>query len=186
MLVTRRFDRVGAGSIHVEDFAQVLGRYPNEKYSVAENYETLARILNAISARSSDDALEFTRRLVVSILIGNSAFHLKNIALIYPDGRTPILAPAFDLTAAIQYASDDRLALAIAGERDVRHITEDTFIAYARLADLPPKAVIRCVRDTVRQAYASWPRILFAAPMDTDTKRRVLARLAQLPLASRH
>ena len=41
-LAVRRFDRPSAGErVHIEDFAQILGLYPEQKYAGA-NYETLA------------------------------------------------------------------------------------------------------------------------------------------------
>ena len=47
----------------------------------------------------------------------------------------------------------------------------------------PVKAVTRTVREAIERAKVQWPRQLFALPLDVDRKRRILARLSQLPIA---
>lgn len=42
------------------------------------------------------DVQEFVRRFVAFILMGNTDAHLKNWALLYPDGVTPQLSPLYD------------------------------------------------------------------------------------------
>ena len=89
-LAIRRFDRSPEGRIHVEDFAQVLGLYPERKYERA-SYRNIAQ---ALWIRSGEEAIvEFMRRLIFTVLIGNADMHLKNWSLIYPDQVTPNLAP---------------------------------------------------------------------------------------------
>lgn len=61
-LAIRRFDRPEPGRrIHMEDFAQILGLYPEGKYD-AYNYETLARLIFALTGKPGLD--EFILRLV--------------------------------------------------------------------------------------------------------------------------
>nr|WP_308324597.1 HipA domain-containing protein [Klebsiella pneumoniae] len=42
--------------------------------------------------------------------ICNGAMHLKNWSLIYPDKRTPQLAPAYDLVSTIHYLKGEETA----------------------------------------------------------------------------
>ena len=86
-LAVRRFDRPHARErIHMEDFAQVFGVYPENKYRKA-SYGSIARVL---WLEAGDEAVtEYTRRLAFNVLIGNADAHLKNWSLIYPDRRTP-------------------------------------------------------------------------------------------------
>jgi serine/threonine-protein kinase HipA len=93
-LAVRRFDRPNGGErVHIEDFAQVFGVYPENKYRKA-SYGNIARVL---WIEAGEEAVaEYTRRLVFNVLIGNADAHLKNWSLIYPDRRTPQLAPAYD------------------------------------------------------------------------------------------
>jgi serine/threonine-protein kinase HipA len=182
ILMVRRFDRQTTGRIHTEDLAQVLGRRPTERHTSLESYDTVARILVELTGARIESALELVRRLVVSILIGNSHLHLKNIALVYPDGRIPELAPAFDMLALPGEAGEVSLAHPLARERDPNAMSIDTFKRFAARVGLPVKAVTRTVRDTIGRAKDEWPRMLFTLPLDVERKRRILGRLVQLPI----
>ncbi|WP_250847934.1 HipA domain-containing protein, partial [Escherichia coli] len=57
---------------------------------------------------------EFIRRLVFNALTGNADMHLKNWSLIYPDGRTPKLAPGYDFLSTTLYIPDENAALKLA------------------------------------------------------------------------
>src|SRR5260370_33669658 len=72
----------------------------------------MAGIVNELAGE--EGVAEFIRRLVFTIGIGNADMHAKNWSLIYPDGRTPRLAPAYDFGAALRYIQGDVLALNLA------------------------------------------------------------------------
>ena len=114
-LAVQRFDRVpGGGSVHMEDFAQVFGLFPDDKY----RHRSYANIASVLWAESGEEAVyEFVRRLVFSVLIGNADMHLKNWSLLYPDTRTPVLSPAYDFVATLPYIPGDELALSFGGSR---------------------------------------------------------------------
>ncbi|NQZ07623.1 MAG: type II toxin-antitoxin system HipA family toxin, partial [Algicola sp.] len=63
----KRFDRDGNKRIHMEDFAQVLVKYPQNKYKAA-NYETIGSIIYQFCVDCIADAQQFARRLLVNIL----------------------------------------------------------------------------------------------------------------------
>ena len=90
-LAVERFDRLADGSrVHMEDFAQVFGLYPNDKYK----HKSYANIASVLWAETGQEATyEFVRRVVFSVLIGNADMHLKNWSLLYPDRRTLVLSP---------------------------------------------------------------------------------------------
>ena len=74
--ITKRFDRLKDGSaVHIEDFGQIFGIYPRDKYKKA-NYANIAEVIAAEGA--ADDAAEFIRRLTFDVLIGNADMHVKN------------------------------------------------------------------------------------------------------------
>jgi len=96
-LAVERFDRgPGGRRIHMEDFAQVFGVFPGDKYD-HRSYANIAAVLWAETG--SEGTYEFVRRLVFSVLIGNADMHLKNWSVLYPDGRAPVLSPAYDYVA---------------------------------------------------------------------------------------
>jgi len=76
----KRFDRSQGQAIHIEDFAQVFGVYPQDKYKTA-SMRNIAQVLG-IEGNELDIA-EFIRRLVFNTLIGNADMHLKNWSVIY-------------------------------------------------------------------------------------------------------
>ncbi len=57
--MVRRFDRTDAGRVHMEDFAQVFGLFPEDKYA-RKSYANIASVLWAEAAE--DDRYEFVRR----------------------------------------------------------------------------------------------------------------------------
>lgn len=154
-LAVRRFDRSDDGDrVHIEDFAQVVGAYPEQKY-LAAGYREIAEV---IGREIGDDAvIEFIRRLVFCALIGNGDAHLKNWSLIYPDGRNPKLAPAYDLVSTIAYADDDRMALQwLGGARRFTDLSEDLLARLASGARLPQRLVVRTGRELVERFLAVW------------------------------
>ncbi len=156
-LAVRRFDRSDDGvRVHIEDFAQVLGAYPEQKY-LAAGYREIAEV---IGREIGDDAvIEFVQRLVFCALIGNGDAHLKNWSLIYPDGRNPQLAPAYDLVSTIAYADDDRMALRwLGGARRFTDLSEDLLARLASGARLPQRLVVRAGCELVERFLAVWER----------------------------
>ena len=119
VLLVRRFDRTPNGArVHTEDFAQVFGRYPSDKYTGAAYHNIAAALISGVSF---DAAIEFVRRLAFAAITGNGDMHLKNWSLLYPgDGRTPVLAPVYDVLSTIPYLPKDGLALSLAGEKSFK------------------------------------------------------------------
>jgi len=150
-LAVERFDRAAGGRrIHMEDFAQVFGVFPETKYK-GRSYANIASVLWAETGEAG--TYEFVRRLVFSVLIGNADMHLKNWSLLYPDGRTPILSPAYDFVATLPYIPNDSLALTFGGSRSLSGITLDQVRRFADTAGLP---VWDIVRETVERAAEAW------------------------------
>ena len=152
-LAIKRFDRTENGPVHIEDFAQVFGVFPDDKYK-KRNYRSIAEVL-AIETTDADVA-EYFRRLVFSTLIGNADMHLKNWSLIYPDGRTPMLAPAYDFLSTIPYIKDDSAALNYARTRKMVELSIDELRYMAAKARIPEKLVVSTARETVDRFRSVW------------------------------
>ena len=153
-LVVERFDRAAGGQrVHMEDFAQVFGEFPDDKYK----HHSYANIASVLWAETGDEpTYEFVRRLVFSVLIGNGDMHLKNWSLLYPDGRTPTLSPAYDFVATFVYLPGDKLALSFGGERGLSEITMDQVRRFADKARLPASPVWRIVQETKERTIGAW------------------------------
>jgi serine/threonine-protein kinase HipA len=155
VLLVRRFDRGADGTrVHMEDFAQVFGRYPSEKYTGAA-YHNIAAALN--SGVSFDAAIEFVRRLALTVITGNGDMHLKNWSLLYPgDGRTPTLSPVYDMLSTIPYIPKDGMALSLAGEKSFKALTPERWRSFANRSRLPEGAVVTAVAETVAAVRDTW------------------------------
>jgi serine/threonine-protein kinase HipA len=95
---------------------------------------------------------------VFNVLIGNGDAHLKNWSLIYLDGRTPTLAPAYDLVGTVAYLPNQRLALSVGGTKDFGKVDTDRLRSFAERAGLPTRAVVKIARETSQAVRDLWPR----------------------------
>lgn len=178
--MVRRFDRTETGRVHIEDFAQVLGAYPARKYK-GHNYETIAKILYAVSGRPALE--EFLRRLIFIVAIGNADAHLKNWSLIYPDGVMAELSPAYDLVSTIQYASvDRRLGLNFAGSKRFEDVSMSGFERLAGILELGKEEVTRIVEAGLENIIRAWMALRADLPIPEPFKRRIEEHWSLVPL----
>jgi serine/threonine-protein kinase HipA len=152
-LAVKRFDRTPQGPVHMEDFAQVFGVYPDDKYEKA-SYRNIAEV---IAAEAGNEAIaELIRRLVFNTLIGNADMHLKNWSLIYPDRRNASLSPGYDFVSTIHYINDDKAALSYGRTKRMDKFSRDELRYMAGKARLPEKLVLDAAGETVARFHASW------------------------------
>lgn len=152
----KRFDREGEQRIHVEDFAQIFNQHPADKYKNVSYANMLAGIWRAMGEEQSK---EFVRRLIFSIGIGNADMHLKNWSVIYRDGKTPRLAPAYDYVSTIAYIPNDRLALTIAKTKEWEKIDGALLERFARRAGVPRGVVLRAADDMIERMKSEWRNV---------------------------
>jgi len=181
-LAVERFDRLPGGErIHIEDFAQVFGVYPEEKYRRA----SARNIAQVIAAEGTmHDAEEFVRRLVFNALIGNADMHLKNWSLMYPDRITAALAPGYDFVSTIAYLPDDKAALKFSRTKRFDEFTEDELAHLAAKALLPEKLVLDRARETVDLFHQHWTAEKHNLPLSADTVRAIDEHVRRVPLAA--
>jgi serine/threonine-protein kinase HipA len=162
----RRFDRSAEGPIHVEDFAQVFGVFADDKYDNA----SYRQILSVLAIETDENSIaEFIRRLTYSVLIGNSDMHLKNWSLIYPDGRRPTLAPAYDLVATVAYIPEEDSALKFHRSRDWRSFNYKELEVIADRAKVPTRLVVSTAKETAERFDDVWRREKTNLPFSHDT-----------------
>lgn len=170
-LAVERFDRGPGGQrIHMEDFAQVFGVFPTEKYE-RRSYANIARVLWAETGEAG--TYEFVRRLAFAVLIGNADMHLKNWSVLYPDGRTPVLAPAYDYVATLPYLPGDRLALSFGDSRSVQEIRPEQLRRLADTARLPVSPLSGLVADTVARTVDAWRTLEEKALLPADLRAAI-------------
>jgi serine/threonine-protein kinase HipA len=186
-LAVKRFDRTPEGRVHIEDFAQVLNLSPRRKYG-ATNFDTIGHFVGATCP--TEDLDEFLRRLVFMLAIGNSDAHAKNWSLIYPDGRSTRLAPAYDLVAISYYETLDRrlsrkLALKLAGASDPEEVDKERFRRFAERIEIDEDHVLGVVSEQVDRIQAVWDDLTAEPPagaLNPDVAKVIQERLQTLPL----
>ncbi|MGM0634057.1 MAG: type II toxin-antitoxin system HipA family toxin [Pseudomonadota bacterium] len=179
-LAVKRFDRMADGTpVHMEDFAQIFSVFPEEKYGAA-SYRNIASVLGIETGE--EDIAEFIRRLVFNTLIGNADMHLKNWSLIYPDGRRPVLAPAYDFVSTIAYIRDETAALKYARTKKMRELSINELAYLAGKAHLPETLVIRTARQTVEAFMDSWGQAKEELPIDERVSAGMDAHIERLAI----
>jgi serine/threonine-protein kinase HipA len=170
-LAVQRFDRAPGGErIHMEDFAQVFGLSPDNKYD-HRSYANIASVLWAETGQAS--TYEFVRRLVFSVLIGNADMHLKNWSLLYPDRRTPVLSPAYDFVSTLPYLPNDKLALNFGHSRSLSEITVDQVRRFADTARMPASPLWQIVNETADQTVTAWEKLEQASLLPNDMRAAI-------------
>ncbi|WP_374467696.1 type II toxin-antitoxin system HipA family toxin, partial [Ferrovibrio sp.] len=178
-LAVKRFDRGSEGPIHIEDFAQVFGVSPNDKYKHA----TYRRIAQVLGIETGDAGVaEYIRRLVFSTLIGNADMHLKNWSLIYPDRRTPALSPAYDLLSTIPYIDDETAALKYSRTKKMAEVSKDELRHLAAKAMLPEKLVLDTAMETVSRFREIWAAEKAHLPLEKKVIDAVEAHADRIPI----
>ena len=182
ILAVRRFDRAPNGQrVHIEEFAQVLQYEPKRKYGqgLMTDYPAMLRVLDRLSSRPAQDVQEFVKRLVAFILMGNVDAHLKNWALIYPDGITPQLAPLYDpvcVTALFESVPPTDYGVNRAIDATVRTFDAHQLEALLKIAGLQRVSrLVSIAKQTVKRAQADWPKVLKNAP--PSVQRAVTERI---------
>jgi serine/threonine-protein kinase HipA len=188
-LAVRRYDRDAPGRVHCEDFAQVLGVWPEDKYT-GSNYTEVAQVLLALFGE--EGVAELLRRLLINELLGNSDMHLKNIGLRYPDGRTPELPGAYDIVAYAAYGRRMGHAMSLLpqargakpqvkadpaapppGHAQLSPAVLRQLCTTLRIPERPMAAVLRRV---IAAAIANWPAMIAASALTESMKSHLLAQ----------
>jgi serine/threonine-protein kinase HipA len=155
----RRFDRTETGErVHVEDFAQVRGFYPENKYK--GTFETLGALV--YRQRDIASLVEFTKRLAFNVVIGNGDAHLKNWSLIYRDPRRPVLAPVYDLVSTAIYKPAEMpedLALKFAKSKQFDSVKLQDFERLERKLGASGADLRALALDVIQATRSAWPEI---------------------------
>jgi len=191
-LAVVRYDREQGRRIHCEDFAQILGAMPEEKYRAA-TYLDVAAVLLAFDSLGEPAVHELLRRMVVNEMLGNPDMHLKNLGLVYPDGKTPRLAPAYDIVAYAAYhacqghalrivppALEPRRGARAAGAKPA--LSPAMLRAFCASLRIPEKPAAKVVSDCVKAAHAQWPDLVEASALTARQQRNLLAHFRAHPM----
>jgi serine/threonine-protein kinase HipA len=187
VLIVRRFDRRADGvRIHQEDFAQVFDIAPEER-NAAEivdlgwvHYGSIGAVIHALCGE--DDHREYMRRLAFMVLSGNADAHVKNWAVVYPDGLKARLAPVYDFVSTVVYPTVPACSPlrwweppepTLEPAKPLVEVRIDELLVAASPADT--SVVMDDLADFARRVRATWPEVSERAP--EVVRERVTAHL---------
>ncbi|MHB1605666.1 MAG: type II toxin-antitoxin system HipA family toxin [Leptospirales bacterium] len=179
--VIRRFDRrFDGGRIHMEDFAQVFGLYPSEKYGKI-SYGNIAKTVFAFSGEKG--LREFISRLVFNAVIGNGDMHAKNWSILYSDGKTPELSPPYDFVSTIPYVSqEETLGLSIAKTKRFSDFSLSLLKNFAGKTNLPENLIIDSAKETVERTWTVWKELRWDLASPEFIRQAVDEHMQKLPI----
>jgi serine/threonine-protein kinase HipA len=188
-LAVVRYDRAAGKRVHCEDFAQVFGIMPEDKYTSGASYLEVAAVMLSMPSLGEAAVYELLRRMMVNEMLGNPDMHLKNIGLWYPDGCTPELPPAYDIVAHTIYTPVTGHGLRIlpqtieaelgpkpTGDRQSKktQLTPGVLRVFCNQLGLVERPAVKTVSDCVKAAYRSWPAMIEASALTPTQKKRLL------------
>jgi serine/threonine-protein kinase HipA len=196
-LAVTRFDRMPGGRLQVEDFGQILDVQPEDKYT--KSYAEVAAVMLAVPSLGEDAVHELLRRMTVNELLGNPDMHLKNMGVIYRDGRTPQMSPAYDIVGYSAFANREGHALHIlppASEKKPKlrvqnpgdekqakaQLTPATLRAFCDLLGMLEKPAAAVIQRTVAAAVDVWPGMVADSGLTEMQKTRLLAHFDAHPM----
>ncbi|UUZ76261.1 HipA domain-containing protein [Polaromonas sp. P1(28)-13] len=159
--------------------AQILRIQPEEKYThPAATYATIASTLRegmGLGQLGEGAAEELIRRVMVNEMLGNYDAHVKNFGVVYQDGRTPALSPAYDVVAYAAYMGGRGHALRFVpgGEKQAR-LTAKTVRSFCNATGMFETRVRGVLNEAVGKACASWPALIEASSLLARQKQNLL------------
>jgi len=177
----RRYDRLPESRrVHSEDFAQIFFAYAHDKYRVA-SYDQIGKLIYQNSIQGQRDAVQMAIRLLVNILLANGDAHLKNWSMIYRDGRSAELSPAYDIVTTKAYITDEsQYALNMDKTQNWYETSFDHFKSWAEYGDIPWRPVLYNLRASMEKVRSLWPAALNASEMPEKQKDSLRAHWRRL------
>ena len=139
-LLVRRFDRAAhpdgtTSALACEDAAQVLGRWPADKYLLSTE-EVVSALADRCAARPVALRALF-QQVCFAWLTGNGDLHAKNLSILSTDQQEWRASPAYDLPSTVPYG-DLTLALPLQGR--TRGLSRRHLLSFADDIGLPERA----------------------------------------------
>lgn len=186
-LVVRRYDRLHAedGSVarvHQEDFCQALLVRSEDKYQQdgGPSFRLVSDLIRRESRLPLEDLFRLSDAAVFNWAIGNCDAHAKNFSLLH-DGRSPRLAPLYDLVSTVAYPElSDRWAMTIGGARLVDDVSATTWGELAREMNVAPRAVLERAHELLLRIQRQAEDMLVIERFQNESARKIADRIQRL------
>lgn len=180
-----RFDRAADGRrIHMEEFAQIAGVRPKNKYGNLQPYAKVLSVLRRFSDRGVADVEDCIKRQIAFALQGNTDAHLKNWAVRYTGPSAFELAPVYDAVSVTSFFDQNPKDYGVNRAIDQRMRQEwngHYFVEVARLAGVAKPALAKkWVKETVEACRETWPGLLKELPCPPGLEAHIRGRLNSL------
>ena len=129
---------------------------------------------------------DWLRRIVFMIASGNGDAHLKNWSLIYPDGVSAELSPAYDLVSTVLFMPADRLALNLGKSKEWSAMSREVFERLAGKLGLPSQQVMSSVDQAVVATVTAWRQGAADFGYGAPERERLLEHMRRVPLLAPH
>ena len=104
-------------------------------------------LLSTFSIQPIVDRLHLLRWVVYNYLIGNNDAHAKNLAILFPGGRS-VLAPFYDMLCTQVYEDlSEKMAMKIGGEIRHNHVYLKHWERLALGAEIKPRIVMELIKE---------------------------------------
>jgi serine/threonine-protein kinase HipA len=178
--IVRRFDRTDQGrKLMQEDFCQLAERSPKDKY--VGSAELCAKLVHRYASAPAVEAARLFRMMVFAWWTGNGDMHLKNFSLLRGEDRNYRLSPAYDLLCTRLVIPDDKLALAVGGNK--KNVTRRQWMTYADHCKLPSRVAQRVLGEigaAIEDCAAMIARSALPDEMKADYETLIRERGASL------
>ena len=149
----------------------------------AQEYGNEAEVGRAIDGSGVERSEIFLTTKIWPNLIGNGDLHAKNWSLLYRDGRTPELSPAYDLLCTTTYVPGDAPAFAIGAARRWESLGLDDFADLADSAQVPRAVFVRAAQETCERFRDCWRDVAQDLPLRDDVRAAIERQIETVPAA---
>lgn len=166
----------------MEELAQILD-IPTAREDVKylrANFETVASYVGALAGVESVG--QVIERIVLNVLVGNGDAHLKNWAVLYPNGVTPVLSPLYDVLPTVLYIPSDDMGLKLAGSREFESVRLSSFDRLAVRTGYGVQQARERAHDAVERTLTHWDEL--RELLSVENYSRLTSRRDSLPIVS--
>lgn len=185
-LLVKRYDRFRDDQgqmrrLHQEDFCQLTGKYPSDKYQQSASGQgvTLKEMFDTLSELVSPAArLPLLDAVIFNVLICNSDSHAKNYSILIGASGSAKLAPLYDLLCASPYEHvDQHLPQAIGGRNKAAELHREQWQTLAAEIGLSPAYVLRRVKELAASVEAKCARLADDFLAEHQDPTRIIERI---------
>lgn len=179
-----RYDRDRDRRIHQEDFQQIVGRRPANKYDDM-TYDKLALLaMNIVGEGAYPEVL---RRLAFMVASGNDDAHMKNWSVVYPDGITAKLSPLYDQVFTAHWPEfAHTMALKVDGTKAFAEIDLRHFRVMAKRIHADESMTEGVVAETVARVADAWRDVRDLPPVTAAYRDALRRHWQRVPLLRPH